>query len=88
MLAVRPLMDMPYKKKLGAAFGALVIAAFAFILGTEIMYKSLDTKPLPNTPIQRAPLRLVTDDPWDSKELKTFHSVVEWENWIDSGDEL
>ena len=77
-----------HRVSIARTFRVAAVAAFAFILGTEIMYKSLDTKPLPNTPIQRAQLRPMTDDPWDSKELKTFHSVVEWENWIDSGDEL
>jgi hypothetical protein len=76
-------------------------AALAFFLGGAVMYKSMEPQ-LRNPPVvvaasthrEPAALKNVSDDvlrdPWESDELKNFHSVVQWETWVDStdGDEL
>jgi len=65
-------------------------AAFAFFLGGAVMYEAL--KPAPQhllAPIPTANIKATptNDDPWESDQLKNFHSVVQWESWIDSGSE-
>lgn len=75
-------------------------AALAFFLGVAVMYKTVEPQ-LRNPPVvvaaahrEPATVKNVSDDvlrdPWESDELKNFHSVVQWETWVDSsdGDEL
>ena len=73
-------------------------AAFAFFLGGAVMYESVKPALTPApAPVRRATLRpmaksedQVSRDPWESDELKDFHSVVQWESWVDNnnGDQL
>lgn len=66
-------------------------AALAFILGGTVVYRAVQTEPAPVTAVATAaaaPAPLlespqVAHDPWQSDELKDFHSVVEWESWIE-----
>ena len=66
-------------------------AAFAFFLGGAVMYEAMKPAPQPQllAPIQRATIKATpsTDDPWESDQLKGYHSVVQWESWIDSAAE-
>ncbi|MEO8034722.1 MAG: hypothetical protein ABI837_09835 [Acidobacteriota bacterium] len=75
-------------------------AAFAFLLGGAVMYKAvepaLQTSVLQsNAPVAQAKVAaprptagtdapVLAHDAWQSDELKDFHSVVEWETWVDS----
>jgi len=68
-------------------------AAFAFFLGGAVMYKTIDPVVTVQQPPHHIALRApaaASDDPWDTDELKGFHSVVQWESWIGNseGDEL
>jgi anti-sigma factor RsiW len=70
-------------------------AAFAFFLGGAVMYKTVEPeiKAPTVTVVSTAQTRTQTtktDDPWQSDELKEFHSVVQWESWVDTknGDQL
>jgi anti-sigma factor RsiW len=79
-------------------------AALAFFLGGAVVYKSvqpaLQREPLlvthtasQSVVIAPPPANEITaeHDPWQSEELRDFHSVVEWESWGDAskpGDEL
>jgi len=73
-------------------------AAFAFFLGGAVMYESVKPALTPApAPVRRTTLRpmaksedQVSRDPWESDELKDFHSVVQWESWVPAsdGDEL
>ncbi len=65
-------------------------AAFAFFIGGAVMYKTLEAQPAVPPPVVHVQTEAASDDPWESKELEQFHSVVQWETWVDSapGDEL
>ena|SRR5438045_5605578 len=73
-------------------------AALAFVLGGAVMYESVKPALIPApVPVRRATLHpmpksedQVSRDPWESEELKDFHSVVQWESWVDNnnGDQL
>jgi hypothetical protein len=73
-------------------------AALAFFLGGAVMYESVKPALTPApSPVRRATPRpmpksedQVSRDPWESDELKDFHSVVQWESWVDNnnGDQL
>ena len=70
-------------------------AAFAFTLGGLVLFRSAtpdEPKPAPvtqsvtaSTAVAETPaLDLdVPRDPWESDELKSFGSVVEWESWVE-----
>ena len=73
-------------------------AAFAFLLGGAVMYKAvepaLETSPAsvpvahvtaPHTAPSAPDTQTAAHDAWQNEELKDFHSVVEWETWVDSG---
>jgi hypothetical protein len=73
-------------------------AAFAFFLGAAVMYESVKPALTPApAPVRRARLHAMpkgeeqlSRDPWESDELKDFHSVVQWESWVENnnGDQL
>jgi hypothetical protein len=69
-------------------------AAFAFFLGGAVMYETMKPmvvqSPPPAQKQATVQVSATSDDPWESDALKDFHSVVQWESWIDSnpGDEL
>jgi hypothetical protein len=79
-------------------------AVFAFLIGSMVMYKAVspalqpsELTPLALTKIASAASAktvegLPAHDAWQSDELKQFHSVVEWESWVDTpgslGDQL
>lgn len=71
--------------------------ALAFFLGGAVVYKSVepqaDTVQLTASSVPArqpsAVIRQPKEDPllhdaWQSDELKDFHSVVQWESWVDS----
>jgi len=65
-------------------------AAFAFFLGGAVMYEAMKPVPQPEllAPIHRAHITApASDDPWDSAQLKSLHSVVQWESWVESANE-
>lgn len=70
----------PFKQTLRMAAAAV----FAFVLGGTVVYQSTKTVE-PIAPVQRANIQpaVAADDPWQSEELKDFHSVVEWESWVE-----
>jgi len=73
----------------------------AFFLGGAVVYKSVEPEiQRPPHPQQVAEPRippsaghelkrnddLLLHDAWQSDELKDFHSVVQWESWVDAKD--
>ena len=68
----------PWKRTLRMA----AAAAFAFVLGGTVVYQSTRTVPTVVVTASPAPAA-VNEDPWQSEELKDFHSVVEWESWVE-----
>jgi hypothetical protein len=80
-------------------------AVFAFLLGSLVMYKAVSPALQPAniltdhtlTANAVAATTKAADDPqahdaWQNDELKQFHSVVEWESWVETpgsyGDQL
>lgn len=69
--------------------------ALAFFLGGAVVYKSVEpeihTPPAPvasyQSPVTSHQLKrnddLLLHDAWQSDELKEFHSVVQWESWVE-----
>lgn len=72
-------------------------ACLMFILGGLAVYKALEPSPVALAPVAAPvsappaaalePPPATNADPWQSDELKDFHSVVEWESWVDSRKE-
>jgi predicted anti-sigma-YlaC factor YlaD len=79
--------------------------ALAFFLGGAVVYKSVEPQlqppakaatnahaaaPVPAAQPQRSDDLLLSHDAWQSDELKDFHAVVEWEQWVEpkNGDHL
>ena len=66
--------------------------ALAFFLGGAVVYKSVEPelKPVeirqPSAAIRQPKEDLLLHDAWQSDELKDFHSVVQWESWVDTKD--
>jgi hypothetical protein len=72
----------------------------AFFLGGAIVYKTLEpaltappvviTRTTATAPAQVAQTSTdelqISRDPWQSEQLEEFHSVVEWESWIDNSE--
>ncbi len=72
----------------------------AFFLGGAVVYKSVEPEiqapkaPAPvasyQSPVTGHELKrndeLLLHDAWQSDELKDFHSVVQWESWVDTKD--
>src|SRR5258708_25472400 len=80
-------------------------AVFAFLLGGLVMYKAVSPALQPTNLLTQHTLtnesmaaslkasdELQLHDAWQSDELKEFHSVVEWESWVETpgsyGDQL
>ena len=61
-------------------------AALTFLLGGAVVYKSLEPKlaEAPVVVVQQTEDDAVSRDPWQSDELEDFHSVVDWETWVDA----
>lgn len=71
--------------------------ALAFFLGGAVVYKTVEpeisTPPAPvamrQSPVAHELKRsddLLLHDAWQSEELRDFHSVVQWESWVDAKD--
>jgi len=71
----------------------------AFFLGGAVVYKSVEPEiQTPRAPVAsgQVPVAsqhelkrnddLLLHDAWQSDELKDFHSVVQWESWVDTND--
>jgi len=71
----------------------------AFFLGGAVVYKSVEPEiQTPRIPVASGQLPVATQhelkrnddlllhDAWQSDELKDFHSVVQWESWVDAKD--
>jgi len=73
-------------------------AAFAFVLGSAVMYKAVApaleapvAQPVRRTAVAAPPPVTETGlehDAWQSDELHEFHSVVQWESWVSEGGKL
>ena len=77
-------------------------AVLAFFLGGVMVYRTVEPQhsgPVTTTahnavqtPVQpvtvEEPQQSVPHDPWQSEELSDFHSVVQWETWVDEGKKL
>lgn len=77
-------------------------AVFAFFLGGVMVYRTVEpqhsgpvtttahnTVQTPAQPVTvEEPQQSVPHDPWQSEELSDFHSVVQWETWVDEGKKL
>jgi hypothetical protein len=67
----------------------LRVAAAAMLMlgvGGLVMYKQRP-EPVKQQPAA-TPVAIeqsVPADPWDSEQLKDYHSVVEWESWVEEG---
>jgi anti-sigma factor RsiW len=69
--------------------------ALAFFLGGAVVYKSVEPEIHTQTPpvaSRQSPVAgheikhnddLLLHDAWQSDELKEFHSVVQWESWVE-----
>jgi hypothetical protein len=75
-------------------------AVLAFFLGGVFVYRTVEpqhattvtttaqaTSPQPAQPAADE-TQIVPHDPWQSEELSDFHSVVQWETWVDKGKKL
>lgn len=80
-------------------------AVFAFLLGSMVMYKAVSpalqpanilteqtTKNIAVAAQVKTAEEALAHDAWQNDELKQFHSVVEWESWVETpgsyGDQL
>jgi hypothetical protein len=73
-------------------------AAFAFVLGSAVMYKAVSPAleapvavPAHRTAVAAPPPSTepsLEHDAWQSDELHEFHSVVQWESWVAEGGKL
>jgi hypothetical protein len=78
-------------------------AVLAFFLGGVMVYRTIEPQhsdavtttahnrmPAPAQPvvIEEQQQQSVPHDPWQSEELSDFHSVVQWETWVDEGKKL
>jgi len=84
----------------GHALRVAAAAVLAFFLGSVFTLKT--TEPKQETSVaasskhapvaQQAPAAAdelqQSHDPWQSDQLSDFHSVVEWESWVDEGKKL
>jgi len=71
-------------------------AVLAFFLGGVFVYRTVEPQHVttvtttaavqPQPVIEEPPP--VPHDPWQSEELSDFHSVVQWETWVDEGKKL
>lgn len=72
-------------------------AALAFVLGGLAFYDR-EPAPVPHAPTATTltaaaattpatgETTTVTEDPWQSEELKDYESMVAWESWVEPGD--
>lgn len=76
-------------------------AILAFFLGGVFVYRTVEpqhaaaptttaeaTMQQPAQPAVEEPQPAIPHDPWQSEELSDFHSVVQWETWVDEGKKL
>ena len=74
-------------------------AVLAFLLGGVFVYRTVEpqhvTAPTttaaaqqPAQPAVEEPQPAIPHDPWQSEELSDFHSVVQWETWVDEEKKL
>lgn len=71
-------------------------AVLAFFLGGVFTYRTVVPERVVATttvvqqeqPAAAEEQQLVPHDPWQSEELSDFHSVVQWETWVDEGKKL
>lgn len=88
-------------QRMSAARTLRIAAALTltFFLGGAVVYKSIEpaveTAPAPPVASSQLPVpshdvkrndELLLHDAWQSDELKDFHSVVQWESWVDAKD--
>ena len=74
-------------------------AVLAFFLGGVFVYRTVEPQHVTATttaeasvpqqiqPVAEEPPPMPRD-PWQSEELSDFHSVVQWETWVDEGKKL
>ncbi len=90
--------------KRGHAFRVAAAAVLAFFLGSVFTLKTTEPKhaesvvasnktpahaPAPQQqPATAEDPQQQSHDPWQSEQLSDFHSVVEWESWVDEGKKL
>ncbi len=86
----------------GHALRVAAAAVLAFFLGSVFTLKTTEptqvtsvvasTTTSPHAPAQVPPASneevQQSHDPWQSDQLSDFHSVVEWESWVDEGKKL
>lgn len=71
-------------------------AVLAFFLGGVFVYRTVEpqrTTAPTTTAQQQVPsaadeAQPMPHDPWQNDELSDFHSVVQWETWVDEGKKL
>jgi hypothetical protein len=75
-------------------------AVLAFFLGGVFVYRTVEPQHVTATTtaeatVQQQQVQPVADepqtvphDPWQNDELSDFHSVVQWETWVDEGKKL
>jgi hypothetical protein len=76
-------------------------AVLAFLLGGVMVYRTVEpqhhatvvtttahhvvAQPAAQPAAIEEPQQTIPRDPWQSEELSDFHSVVQWETWVDDG---
>jgi hypothetical protein len=80
--------------RVGAMARVAAAATLAFVLGGAVVYREVKPVVIPVQPAKTTAANLPTVDdmhapinPWQSEELKQFHGVVEWESWLENGDD-
>jgi predicted anti-sigma-YlaC factor YlaD len=71
-------------------------AMLILVLGALVTWRGVDESPsrpvvetAQSTPLDDSSTRRLDDstDPWKSDELKEYSSMVEWESWVEEGDQ-
>jgi hypothetical protein len=62
----------------------------AVVIGGLVLYEPAETPvvaPVPQVQQVEQTEERIPTDPWQSEELEEFGSVVQWETWVENGEQ-
>lgn len=78
------------RSRFAPALRVAAAALFAVVLGGLVLYEPEEAPvvvPVQQTIQTNQTEEVVPTDPWQSDELEAFGSVVQWETWIENGEQ-